>query len=94
MEKKLIILLDKCKIMLSNIVPYTIQNVVTSFSVVCAYLDLFNNATFTVRSCDINGNVVKSDNIEITSEEYLQWNNNDEYIIQLMATKLGYILQP
>ena len=79
---------------MSNIVPYTIETVATRFTVICAYLDLFNFATFTVRSCDANGSVIKTDTIEITPEEYLAWNNNDEYIIQLMATKLGYTLQP
>ncbi len=32
--------------------------------------------------------------ITITNEEYLSWNNNDEYIMNLLATKLGFILQP
>ena len=30
--------------------------------------------------------------IPITNQQYLEWNNNDEYIINLMATILGYTL--
>jgi hypothetical protein len=32
--------------------------------------------------------------VTISNEEYLSWNNNDEYIMNLMATKLGFIIAP
>jgi len=74
--------------------PYTqvTTQVVTSFNVSCRSLDLFNNATFTVDSFDINNNLISRQVISITNQQYLDWNNNDAYIIDLMATILGYTL--
>jgi hypothetical protein len=74
--------------------PYTktTTQIVTSFTVNCRSLDLFNNATFSVDSFDANNNLVSRQVVPITNEQYLAWQNNDEYIIQLMATILGYTL--
>jgi hypothetical protein len=70
----------------------TTTNTVTSFSVSCRSLQLFTNATFTVDSYDINKNLVSRQVVPITNEQYLEWNNNDEFIITLMANILGYTL--
>jgi hypothetical protein len=76
--------------------PYPIitTNIVTSFTVSCRSLTLFTNATFTVDSFDKNNNLVSRQVIPITTDQYLEWNNNDEFIIQLMATILGYTIEP
>jgi hypothetical protein len=76
--------------------PYTqtTTQVITSFTVSCRSLDLFNNATFTVDSFDINNSLISRQVVPITNQQYLEWNNNDEYIIDLMATILGYTLVP
>jgi hypothetical protein len=75
--------------------PYTVQTsqTITTFKVSCRSLDLFNNATFTVDSFDINSNLVSRQVIPITNDQYVGWNNNDSYIIDLMATILGYTLE-
>lgn len=80
--------------MSTEIQPYPIvtTNVVTSFSVSCRSLTLFTNATFTVDSFDRDNNLISRQVIPITTEQYLEWNNNDEYIIQLMASILGYTI--
>jgi hypothetical protein len=70
----------------------TTTNVVTSFTVSCRSLVLFSNATFTVDSFDKNNNLVSRQVVPITNEQYLEWNNNDEYIIALMAQILGYTI--
>ena len=77
------------------VVPYTqtTTQVITSFTVSCRSLDLFNNATFTVDSFDVNNNLISRQVIPITNQQYLEWNNNDEYIINLMASILGYTLE-
>ena len=74
--------------------PYiiTTTQTVTSFTVSCRTLNLFVNATFTVDSFDVNNNLISRQVIPITNQQYLEWNNNDEYIINLMATILGYTL--
>ena len=70
----------------------TTTNVVTSFTVSCRSLSLFSNATFTVDSFDKNNNLVSRHVVPITNDQYLEWNNNDEYIIALMARILGYTI--
>jgi len=80
--------------MTSNIQPFIITTVsnVVSFSVTCESLDLFTSATFRVDSFDSNGNIISRQPIAITNEQYLAWQNNDEYITILMASILGYTL--
>jgi len=80
--------------MSSNIQPFIITTVneITSFTVTCEQLELFTNATFRVDSFDKNGNLFSRQPIAITTEQYLAWQNNDEYIIALMASILGYTL--
>ena len=82
--------------MSSNIVPDVITTsvTVTSFTVECQQLQLFQGATFSVKSFDSSGSLVSVKRIPISQEEYLAWNNDDDYIINLMATKLGYTIQP
>ena len=84
------------KQMATEIQPYTITttNVVTSFSVTCRTLNLFTNATFTVDSFDINNLLISRQVVPISNEQYLEWNNNDEFIIDLMAQILGYTIIP
>lgn len=76
------------------IVPFTttVTQVVTSFTVSCRTLTLFNSATFTVDSYDANNSLVSRQVVPITTEQYQEWNNNDSYIIDLMATTLGYVI--
>jgi len=70
----------------------TVTQTVTSFSVSCRTLVLFTSATFNVDSFDINKNLVNRQLVPITPEQYQEWNNNDDYIINLMATILGYTI--
>ena len=80
--------------MTTPIQPFVITTTqtVTSFSVACRTLNLFVNATFTVDSFDVNNTLISRQVLPITNEQYLEWNNNDTYIIDLMATTLGYTL--
>ena len=80
--------------MATNIQPFTITTTqtVTSFTVSCRSLNLFTNATFTVDSFDSNNNLISRQVVPITDQQYSQWNNNDTYIVDLMATILGYTL--
>ena len=78
----------------TSIEPYTqiTTNIIRSFTVTCRSLTLFTNATFTVDSFDEKNNLISRQVIPIDQQQYLEWNNNDEYIIQLMATILGYTI--
>jgi len=79
----------------SNIVPYTITTVsnVVSFSVTCRELILFTTAMFIVTSYDINNNQISCVPITLTTEQYLAWNNDDDYILTLIASILGYTIE-
>ena len=55
---------------------------------------MFNNATFRVDSFDVNGNIVNRQFVTLTNEQYLSWNNNDEYVVTLVAAQLGYVIEP
>jgi hypothetical protein len=74
--------------------PYTnvTTTITTSFSVSCRSLNLFENASFTVDTFDIQGKLLNRQVIPITNEQYLAWNNNDEYIVNLMAQLLGFTI--
>jgi len=70
----------------------TTTQTVTRFTVACRTLNLFENATFTVDSFDVHNTLISRQVVPITNQQYTEWNNNDEYIINLMATTLGYTL--
>jgi hypothetical protein len=74
-----------------NIVP--INTSIVKFTVQCASLQLFTSATFVVISYDANNNMIKKEPVSLSEEEYLAWQNNDEYIINLVAQKLGYTIE-
>lgn len=81
---------------MSTIEPKTVTTTqtITRFQVKCSSLILFESATFSVYCFDVNNSIVSTDRIELSKEEYLAWQNDDEYIIQLIATKLGFVLAP
>ena len=78
----------------TQIEPYTqvTTNVIRSFTVSCRSLTLFTSATFTVDSFDQSGNLISRQVVPIDQQQYLEWNNNDEFIIQLVANILGYTI--
>jgi uncharacterized membrane protein len=78
----------------SNVVPQQSTVTISSMRVGCQSINLFQNATFIVDLFNSDGGRVERQIITISNEEYLAWNNNDEYIMNLIATKLGFILQP
>jgi hypothetical protein len=81
---------------MNNIAPFssTVTTVATSFTVTCRTLNLFENAIFQVDTFDAEGKFLNREIVPITNEQYIAWNNNDSYIVQLMATILGFTLEP
>ncbi len=78
-----------------NIVPATQTTTVTitSFDVSLRTLELFKTASFIVNTYSDNG-IVDRKIISLTQEQYQAWNNNDSYIINLIATELGFTILP
>jgi len=79
-----------------NIQPFqqTTTNTIQSFNVQCRSLDLFNSASFNVNTYDGSGNFINRQVITLTTEQYLAWQNNDEYIVNLVASELGFTIIP
>ena len=75
-----------------NIVPvdYTTTRVVTSFTVNVVALELFNSVTLSVITLDANRGIVDTHSYKLSGAEYLAWNNDDQYIIDYVANKLGF----
>ena len=69
----------------------TTTRVAVSFTVKCKSLELFTSAVFTVSLLDNINSIISSQMITLTTEQYLLWNNNDDYIINLVASILGVI---
>ena len=65
-----------------------------SFTITCRSLDLFKSASFLVHLKDKDGGVINTELINLTTEQYLEWNNNDEYIVNLVAGILGVTIKP
>jgi hypothetical protein len=78
----------------SNIQPsvFTTSRTIVSFSVVCDNIKLFDNATFRVDSFDADNNVVNRQYLTMTNAQYLAWQNDDSYVINYVATTLGYTI--
>jgi hypothetical protein len=77
-----------------NIIPIqpntiTTSRIATSFIIKCRSLELFTSATFIVSLLDVTNNIINSQVITLTTEQYLMWNNNDEYITNLVAGIIG-----
>jgi len=63
--------------------------VATSFKITCQSLILFKTASFLICLLDANGGIINTSFLNLTQEQYLQWNNDDDYIIGLAAAQLG-----
>jgi len=60
-----------------------------SFIVTCRSLELFTTASFLVNLMDINRTIISRQLITLTTEQYLEWGSNDDYIINLVASILN-----
>ncbi len=62
------------------------------FKVYVVSLDLFNSVTVSASLYDAAGATVGSRTFVISGAEYLAWNNNDQYLIDLVAQKMSFTL--
>jgi hypothetical protein len=67
----------------------TTTRTATSFTIRCMNLDLFKSASFVASLVDASGNVIDNKFINLTTEQYLAWQNDDTYIVNLVASILG-----
>jgi hypothetical protein len=75
-----------------QIEPFSLGNI-TSFTVSIYQVVLFVKARLTVALYD-NGTFISVKDIDIEGEDYLQWPQDDNYIINYVCNKLGFTLKP
>jgi hypothetical protein len=75
-----------------NATTITEVKTVKYFKVYVVGLDLFNSVTLSVSLYDENSSTVGNRTFMIEGAEYLSWNNDDQYLIDLVAQKLGFTL--
>lgn len=63
---------------------------ISSFTIANFNVSLFLGAFINVILHDNNNNFVQTVNIHLTKEEYDGWLDDDNYILNLIATKLGF----
>jgi len=79
-----------------NIVPQaqTTVKTISSFSIDVINIKLFQSAILNVILYDENKNYISSQSVEINGDDYKKWGNDDSYISNFIAQKLGLQLLP
>jgi hypothetical protein len=83
--------------MLKSIQPIQPQNL-TTVKVICGFeVEVINvilntSAKLTVRLYDQNNMVVNVQVMDLSGQDYKNWGSNDDYIINYVAQKLGFVL--
>jgi hypothetical protein len=67
---------------------------ITSFKLSTQDLQLFSCVTFRVELLNSSSGLVDLKYVMIDGDDYKNWNNDDNYIINKVAEKLGLIIRP
>jgi hypothetical protein len=80
---------------MSAIVPLDKVTTLTiySFTLDRIEVDLFNSARIRVNLMDKDNNRIDCTFVTLTGEDYKNWGNSDDYIINYVANKLGFTVQ-
>ena len=68
--------------------------VITSFTVNVMRLELFQSVTVNAMLYGADGNFIEVKTLTLSGQDYLDWNNNDQYLINKVAEKLGFTIAP
>jgi hypothetical protein len=66
--------------------------IINSFDIQNIEVILFTSAVIAVKLNDINGSFVELKFITLAGKDYTNWGKDDNYIINFIASKLGFIL--
>jgi len=72
----------------------TIVNVISSFRVYVSNVTLFTSAMLTVELYSADPALIRTEYMTIAGQDYQDWANDDEYIIQYVASKYGFVILP
>lgn len=69
----------------------TTQTIVR-FSLNITELILNTSATFSVLCYDVNNKLIDTKFVSIEGTDYVNWGNDDSYIIRFVANQLGFVI--
>ena len=72
----------------------TTTRIITSFTVNVMRLELFKSVTVNAMMYGADNNFIEVKTITLSGQDYLDWNNNDQYLIDKVAEILGFTLAP
>jgi hypothetical protein len=70
----------------------TTVKTITSFNVRVQQLELFKSVSLIVMLFDTDGIVIDTKFMTLEGQDYLAWNNDDQYILNYVANKLNLTL--
>jgi hypothetical protein len=75
--------------------PYDIisKQTITSFTYRVTELTLFHSATILILFLDENENCVRTIQYVVKDDEYADWGNDDQYILDLIISKIPDLLK-
>jgi hypothetical protein len=77
-----------------NVNPQEIIQTIAKVNILCLNVVFFETARFMVEILADSGQSLSQHYFDLTKEEYLAWQNNDEYIINLLCSKVGLTPAP
>ena len=79
-----------------NIVPAQQTNTytVTNFRMSVTRVVLFTSVSVNVQLFDASNNLVGVRNLDFTGDQYQQWTNNDQTLVNMVAAELGFTIEP
>jgi hypothetical protein len=67
---------------------------VTNFRMTVTRVVLFTSVSVNVQLLDASGNLVGVRNLDFSGDQYQQWTNNDQTLVNMVAETLGFTIQP
>ena len=79
---------------MSDIIPAvsTTTNIIVRFEAFINDLILNASASFKVWLYDVTDKLIDVKIVSMVGEDYTKWGNDDEYVLQFIATQLGFTL--
>jgi hypothetical protein len=75
-----------------DVATITETKTVKYFKIHVVSLEMFNSVTLAVTLFAENGAGVGARTIKVEGDEYMAWQNDDQYLVDLVAQKLGFTL--
>lgn len=72
----------------------TVTNIITSFTANVTNIQLFVSANISVNLYNADPQMVKTVDLPLVGPDYDNWANDDQYIIDYVVDKLGFVIAP